>query len=154
MYNINYMDLVQKEKIILNYALKSSDIFSIVTKIRKPYSKIPPNFENLEIAEKLEPFVLNTFFERNEWPIKYLGRSKHQVMVLYKICKESRQIICELPSVFVPLDINLPEDICFYRDEKAWLTTISHEKIAFMDNPAEKDLKFFESNGIRFHSET
>lgn len=153
MYNVSYIDLIQKEKIILDYALKFSDAFSIVTKIQKPYSKIPPNFENPEVAKKLEPFAIKYIFDRNEWPIKYLTRSKHQIMVLYSACKESRQITNELPNVFLPLENNLPEDICFYRNEKAWLITISHEKIAYMDNPTANDIEFFKKNGICFYSE-
>lgn len=148
MYNIDYNDLIQNDKKILEYALKTSDVFSVISIIQKPYSRIPPNFKNLEFAEKLEPFVLKYLYNYYDWPIKHLSRINHSIMVLYKINSASRKIIIDLPNVFLPLENNLPQDICFFREGRPWLITISHEKIAYIDNPSINDLKFLESIGI------
>lgn len=150
MCSIDYADLIQKEKLVLDYAFRISSYFSIVAKFGKPYSQIPPNFKNPAFAQSFAPFLLKYIFDRNEWPIKSLSRSKHQVLVFYKSCKESREKINEFSNVFLPYQNDLPEDICFYRNSTPWLATISHEKIAFLSNAITEDYDFFQKQNIHF----
>ena len=44
----------------------------------------------------------------------------------------------------------LPEELCFYRDNKIWFTCISHENLLFIHNETKVDLEFLESNKIKF----
>lgn len=48
---------------------------------------------------------------------------------------------------------NLPEELCFYRDEKVWLTCVCHEKLLFIYNESFDDLNFFKNKKINFSYE-
>ena len=71
-------------------------------------------------------------------------------MIVYRICKGSRQALQTLPNVFLPLENGLLEDICFYRGQEPWLATVSHEKMAFIAQATREDVAFLEQNDIRF----
>lgn len=152
MFNINYDDLITKEKIILDHLLKNSKYFSVIAIYCKPYSQMPPKFQNSIFTDKLNPFVNKYIFNRNEWPIQNLSKSKHQVMITYNCSKNLIGIMNEFPNVFLPIENGFPEDMCFYRKEKPWFVTISHEKIAYMLNPAKSDIDFFLQNDIKFYN--
>ena len=70
-------------------------------------------------------------------------------MVVCRCCKESRKQLLLMPNVFLPIDNDIPEDICFYRNGKLWFATISHEKIALAVDVTKADLTFFKENGIK-----
>lgn len=141
---LNYDILIKKEKEIVEYLIKNSDFFSITAIIKKPYSQIPPVFN---YSEQFIPFVEKYIFDKQEWSIDFLGQRKHQIMVVCRCCKESSNVLAQMPNVFLPIENNAPEDICFYRNGKVWFATISHEKITFLQNPTEKDKNFFEAIG-------
>lgn len=44
----------------------------------------------------------------------------------------------------------LPEELCFYRDEKIWFSCICHERILHIHNETSDDLEFFTNNKIKF----
>lgn len=44
--------------------------------------------------------------------------------------------------------IEFPEDLCFYRDGNLWFKFISHEKLIFITNEEDSDIKFFKFNKI------
>lgn len=39
----------------------------------------------------------------------------------------------------------MPEDICFYRDGKAWMYFTTHERDMAIINPTDEDMAFFET---------
>jgi hypothetical protein len=60
-------------------------------------------------------------------------------------------MLIELPNIFIPLENDLPEDVCFFRNGIAWFVTISHEKMAFMQNPSKADLDFLSKENIKYY---
>lgn len=44
----------------------------------------------------------------------------------------------------------LPEELCFYRNKKIWLTYISHEELLFIYNETTADIEFLKKNNINF----
>lgn len=105
---INFNDIINNQAEILRYAGKNSDSFTVITTLKKPYSKRPPNFIHEKIMMELSPY-------------RYL-----------------------------PLKNGLPEDICFYRKQKPWFGSVSHEKMAFMWNTTESDCANLERLSIKF----
>lgn len=59
-------------------------------------------------------------------------------------------MLLKIPNIFTP-EINMPEDICFYRNGKLWFATVSHEKLAFIFDAKKEDLKFFLKKGIKVY---
>ena len=145
---VNYEDIIKNEPVVIDFLTKNSDCFSVTTVIKKPYSQLPPVF-NYDV--QLQPFITRYIFERKYWLVDFLGHLKHQIMVVCRCCKESRKQLLQMPNIFLSVDNNMPEDICFYRKGKLWFATISHEKIAFMINVEKEDIVFFEENGIKIY---
>ena len=147
--DIDYNDLIKNYYKIIEYAGKYSDSFSIITNLKKPYLKIPPNCEHDDFIKKFEPFILNSIVGIKKWP-GTITKDNHKVMYTYRICKESIKILLQTSNLFMPIENELPEDICFYRNKKPWLTTISHEKIACISCATKLDINFLEENNINY----
>lgn len=143
----DYETIVEKESLLIPYLVKNSNSFSVLPIIKRPYSQMPPDFN---YNAQFSPFAIKYLFDRKDWPVPYLSHLKHQIMVLCRCCKESRNMLASLPNLFLPLEHGLPEDICFYRDRKAWFVTISHEKMASAYNVTNTDITFFKAHNIRF----
>lgn len=142
--SVDYDYLCNNETHTINYLTKKSDSFSLSVTIKKPYSQHPPvfNYDTL-----LQPFVIKYILDRKDWPVDFLTRRKHQIMIMCHSSKESREALLQLPNVFLNLESEKVEDICFYRSKKIWFATISHERMAFMINPTAEDLSFFGGKG-------
>ena len=148
--NVNYEDIIQQEQIIIDFLSKNSDYFSVTVIIKKPYSQMPPVF-NYNV--QLYPYAVKYIFEKKDWLVDFLGQLKHQIMVVCRCCKGSRKELLQMKNLFLPVENDMPEDICFFRNGKLWFATISHEKIAFIINPTSEDIKFFKAQNIRFYNE-
>lgn len=148
--DINFSDLVTNYYEAIKYAGKFSDSFSVITNLKKPYSKVPPNCEHNEVIRDFEPFIVEHVIGIKKWP-GMMTKDNHKVMIIYRTCKEGRQILLEMPNLFLPIENELPEDICFYRNKKPWFATVSHEKMAFMLDATQEDIAFLQEQNIRFH---
>ncbi len=145
---INYQNIIEKEKTIINFLAKNSDFFSVLVLIKKPYSQNPPVFN---FSDKFTPFLKECLPYRKDWPINFSGQLKHQIMIICDCCRKSRMELMEMPNLFTPIEYNAPEDICFFRNNQPWFATISHEKLAFMLEPKDEDLKFLKKNSIDYY---
>lgn len=151
MYNriyVNYGDIVQNESLVIDFLAKNSDSFSFNPIIKKPYSQMPPYFI---YAEKLLPFIIKYIFEKQDWPVDFLGQLKHQIMVVCRCCKGSRKQLLEMPNLFLLEDNDIPEDICFYRNGKLWFGSITHERISFFTDITNEEVLFFQKNNIKIN---
>ena len=146
--DINFNDLIENYHEVIKYAGKYSDSFSVITNLKKPYSKNPPVCEHYEAVKCLEPFLTEHIIGIKKWP-GMITKDNHKVMIVYRSCKESRKILSEMPNFFLPLKYQLPEDICFLRNKKPWFATVSHEKMAFMLDATNDDITFLNENGIK-----
>jgi hypothetical protein len=149
---IGFNDAAKNNKILLDYCVRSSDSFSIITKLDKPYSKIPPNLEHHQYLESIESFLIEQVIGLREWPgTKVYSVEFHKVLNRYKCCKQTREYLVMLPNILLANQSNLPEDICFYRNEKPWLVTVSHENMIFMTEFTENDIGFLKKNEICYY---
>jgi len=147
--NINYENLISYYEKVIKFAIKTSDVFSIIAYQKKPYSVIPPFTDNDEFLEKLEPHLVNKKAGIRNWPGSATNNN-HRVLCVYNCCNLSRNELLQLPNFFLAIENNMPEDICFYRKGVAWLVTVSHEEYAFMYNSTEEDIAFLEENNISY----
>ena len=142
---VNYDALVDNESSAIEYLMKNSDSFSVTVITKKPYSQQPPIFDQ---SERFDRFIIKYYFDYETWPVDFLGRMKHQILIMCSCNKESRKMLSEMPSLFLP-EINMPEDICFYRNGKLWFATVSHERLAYIFDAKKEDLEFLSKHGIR-----
>ena len=148
MYNrvyLKYENIVNNYQSVIKYLSRTSDFFTFTPIISAPYSQMPPSFK---YSNGLQPFAIKYLFYKSEWLVDFLTPWKHQIMAVYRCCKQSRDELLKIPNIFLPNEFGAPEDICFYRDDKLWFATISHEKICFCIGLTDKDIKFFKENGM------
>ena len=138
-----------KTKKILMYLFEHSDTFSILVKIEKPYSRMPPNFRNTNLQKNLNPYILKYYYNRDQWPVSFLTKRKHQIMAVYTISPACRKEFEKETDLFFSAENNYWEDLCFYKKGKVWFITILHEKIAYTDNCNANDLDFWRKVGIK-----
>ena len=96
--------------------------------------------------------LLNLFLKKKDWPVDFLGQLRHQIMIICRCCKESRKELLKIPNLFITSDDDVPEDICFYRNDKLWFATVTHEKLSFMQNPTKQDLAFLKEHKNAFNN--
>lgn len=142
-----YDNLIEKKCEVIKYAVKTSDTFTLISNQVKPYSLIPPKCEFDDTMSILKPYIVNQIVGIKKWPGTET-RANHKVMTIYKSCSQAGKLLCLLSNIFLPLQNNLPEDICFYRNNDCWFETISHEKLAFGFELTKNDLMFFYKNEI------
>ena len=148
--NLIYDDIVRVEPEVIDYLTKHSDSFSVIIEIKKHYSQMPPSFK---YDIQLCPYVTEYIFYKKDWPVDFLGQLKHHIMAICRCCKGVRKELLQMPNIFLPIENDLPEDICFFRNGKLCFATISHEKMAFMPNPTNEDIRFLENHKIGFYKE-
>ncbi len=146
--NLNFRDLIKNYKEVIKYLSRNSDSFSLISNLKKPFSKQPPNFEHDKAMKSLEPYVEHFFVGIKKWP-GTITKDNHKIMIVYRSCTESRKLLVEMPNLFLPIENGLPEDICFLKNQKPWFATTSHEYTAFVISATETDINFFKKNDIR-----
>lgn len=90
---INFEDIIDHQVEILKYAGKNSDYFTVITTLKKPYSKRPPNFVHDKIMMDLFPYMVDYTVGIKEWPGTYRSGGSHTVMITYRLCKSSRYLL-------------------------------------------------------------
>lgn len=147
---VDFKSLINYYDKIIEYAEETCECFSVITKLEKPYSKVPPNCTHDKILEALSPYILRQIIGIRKW--SYNGtKDNHAVMNVYAYNKKSLNVIRSLPNMLLPLENGLPEDICFYRNDAVWLTTISHEEIAYIHSETKNDISFLKKLQILYH---
>lgn len=141
MYELNYGMLCVNFIEVLDYCFKNSDSFSLITTLKKPYTRIPPICEHDSIIECWKNCLINILPDIKKWPGTET-KCNHKVMFIYN-AKKFRRTYHNISNFFLAIEQNLPEDICFYRDKKVWLYTITHERNAVIVSPSMKDLDYF-----------
>lgn len=149
MIQLKYQSLVESYDTVITYAMRTCNCFSVITKQKKPYSKIPPCCEYDLKMDKFQSYLIHQIIGIRKWSNAGVN-DNHTVMNVYQCCKGARNAMLTFPCIFLPEKNQIPEDICFYRRNVVWLSTISHEKIAYIYYETEEDLDFLKRNGIMF----
>lgn len=125
------------------HAAKTSDSFSVVTEQVKPFGIDPPKCKHDEILNSISDYLIKQDVGVKSWPGTKTS-ANHMVLNIYRIVKSTRNWLNESPNLFVYRE-DLPEDICFYRDGKAWMYVTTHERDMAIINPTDEDMAFFET---------
>ena len=140
---IAYDILIENYRAIIRYAAKTSDSFSVVTEQVKPFSIVPPKCKHDEILSSISDYLIKQVVGAKSWPGTETS-ANHMVLNIYLMVKSTRNWLNEGPNLFVYRE-DLPEDICFYRDGKAWMYVTTHERDMTIMNPTNEDMAFFET---------
>ena len=146
---INYDDLIKEYTSFLDYAIDSSDFISLITYQIKPFIT-----DNLMCEHDKELSLIKTYLKRQIVGIRKWSnngtKNSHAVMNIYLCSKKLKRDISTLGNFLLPQDDNLPEDIGFYKKNRIWIATVSHEKLAFLYEPSERDIAFLKTLKVRY----
>ena len=145
-----YDDLLSNYDTFSSYLCNIASSFSLVSNMNKPYAQYPPAFEHHDAVKMLDPFLERYQAGIKEWP-GTTTKDNHKILLVYRLCRESKKLLRELPNFLLPQESNLPEDICFYRGKQCCFATVSHERMAFFSGATNEDITFFKNNKIRFY---
>ncbi len=124
---------------IIRFALQTSDSFSLVTTMRKPYSEMPARSIHDELLSPISAQLMSQIVNARNWPGTET-RTKHKLVNRYRIDGVSARWLENGPNLFRHT-VGQPEDLCFYRGETAWLGSTTHEGFLWVVDPTEKDRK-------------
>ena len=99
-------------------------------------------FNNVtDVLEKLYPF-LKEKKEQSEWPgTKYFGK-KSVIVYYYKTDEEAKRILLKFSnSLHSWVQPNLPEDLCFLKNQKPWLINTAHERASYFDTDDKDEIE-------------
>ena len=147
---LDYDNLVLNYISAITYACRTSDTFTLITKMKKPFQKHPPVTIHDVYLSQLIPFLISQDIGIKKWPGTITG-DNHKLMNTYKVCRETEKILKTSGNPFI-FSLDMPEDICFWRKGQPWLVTTSHEKIAYLENPTANDISFIENGFPDTHS--
>ncbi len=150
---IVYEDLIRNYKAFLEYAFKNSDVFSVITHLKNPdFNPLSTECRHDKILQTLKPYLVRQIIGIQRWSNDN-SSDNHTVMKIYASNKDSLEKMYLLDNFLLSIQNDLPEDLCFYKKNKIWISTVSHEDLAFLYSTSKNDLHFLESNHIDFFSE-
>ncbi len=118
-----YIDLRDKAvwRKFINYAFKTSDMFSLTNYCRSTDSTL--NYNYYQLTERLQKYEDNVFSKKlshgiwGEYSISYFECNFFTRSLILEISN-----ICELKFP------KFPEDICFYIKDKMWFKSRTHDE--------------------------
>lgn len=109
----------------LDVCFSYADVFSLT----KGYFA---DAETEKMLDRLKPYLIKDI-KTTHWFSYYVMPDNKKHVYLFKVCPESREIVIELyKSLLFGMGDEPLEDLCFFRDKKLFLGTVSHERICFL----------------------
>ena len=124
------------QKRVLTESIAISDVFSLT---EGPFKELDSD----ELRQQLEPYLLRTVKTRH-WFCSYVPAGYEKKVNLYRSCEETKQILIQSYHRLLgesPEPTTNLENICFFRDGKLFLGTVSHEYMCYAYPP---DNKFYD----------
>ena len=145
---IKYSDFVMHASGILSYAYKNCELFSLITEQMKPFSKRPPNCIHDKQLEQLNNSLDQQLVGIRKWANSGINRN-HTVMNVYRLDKNAYDFL-NTHMERILCDNSFPEDICFYKNRKIWISTVKVDELAFMYDASPNDLLFWDNENISY----
>lgn len=149
--DLDYEKLTEEYDTWIPYAMHTSDCFAVMSYLSQPYTGGMAECRHSRFLTPLQPYFLRCKTGFSEWPGTKIDTTvpkefqgwHFDVMLCYLACQEAADTLAKLSNLMV-CESGKPEDLHFYRGDHAWLFTTTHEKMASLENPSEKDLQFFQ----------
>ena len=143
---------------IIKYACQTCDAFGLTFHRLRPLKDNVLQIVEKEIYEKLLPYLIKNTFDETPW-----NREWGCVFTIYKSCTQTASILSKVGRITnwfayygeeqkrdLPwANMDMPEDLSFFRKNKVWLRTVMHEEIAYISNDTKEDVEFFKQLGMR-----
>ncbi|MFC3749048.1 hypothetical protein [Paenibacillus sp. GCM10012306] len=127
---------------VLQISMEVCDEFILV---KRDQMSLDPS--GIELLERLKPFFKEQRRD-DHWPgTRLFG---HYADIYYfQCCDEATEILLSYTTgLYSWVQPKLPDDLCFLRDGKPWLTNTAHEEQSFIDTDVEEELVRLEQSGL------
>lgn len=136
---IKYDYLIKNCDKFLKYAFRTCDSFALLFEADRPYKE-----GYVEASQEVHLDLKKYLIKQHPPSSRFYERiQKGHILNQYHCNRQTKDIILSLNNIF---DYNyeeyLPEDIKFYRNNKLWFSSVSHERTAVIDNATEQDISF------------
>lgn len=140
---IKYDKLIENKETFLKYAFRTCDSFALLFEADRPYKE--GYVEASEpIHEELKKYLIKQHSPASRF---YLYIPKGHILNIYSCNKQTKNIILSIESNFI-YNIEYPEDIKFYRNNKLWFDSIYHENIFDIFFATDEDIKFLKELNV------
>ncbi len=127
----------------LDICFKYSSYFTFT---QNGYTKYAKSQEHILFLEELTPFLIKRI-KTHHWHCYYVPKGYLIHVFLYKVDMEAKEIIKKhFNNLFLKEQMNnklgevskLPEDLCFFIEDKLFVGTVSHEEICHVYPPGDQ----------------
>lgn len=134
MYNLDNNPEGQAYKKLLDISFDICDEFILVRRHDMDFDE-----SALRIIEFLGPFLIE-MKKSSSWPGTTLLEQTADVY-RYRTAKEAQKVLLDVSqSLYSWVQPELPEDLCFYKNQKSWMANTAHEKQCIFENLSCDDL--------------
>ena len=134
MYNLDNNAEGQVYKELIAIAFDICDEFILVRRYDMDFDESAKR-----IIELLEPFIVE-MNQRSSWPGTILLEQTADVYK-YRTAKEAQKVLLDAAqSLFSWVQPGLPEDLCFLKNQEAWMSNTAHEKQCIFENLSPDEL--------------
>ena len=127
---------------LLRIAIKHSDAFGLSTFKSVHRKNLSDSY--FELLKVLSDYEIKDIYDWSLSPHYESGQTIH----IYLLNEITERILAQhdgLNSWRLP---DFPEDLSFYWNKKAWLTSISHEQLCFLNNAPAEALRDIQKEGF------
>ena len=136
-----------KYNILINYATKTCNLFSLVVKRNRKIFLKDNGYESA--LNNLHPYLLKK--DEKIRMCEATGTTFRDSDLNYYECNKHTKLILQMANSVFDWDGKIfPEELCFYRNKKSWLVCVCHEKLLFVYNETKEDIVFFEKEDISY----
>lgn len=139
----------------LRYALENSDAFSVVD-FRYTDRNWPRKKSCKNVLDALRPYRIK---KRNNavWPNMYVDtesefsmHNQQYTVMVYKTDPKVFDALCKPGSLFAWNFPKYPMDLCFYKNNKCWFSSIAHEEFVWLYTDSKEMVEELRRLGIPF----
>ena len=131
-------------KVFIGYALKTCNSFSLV------FEKQDSNKESYIHQEFFDCIKEDLISKKGIYIHPDTGTHFQDSEIVYFNCNHQLAQFFKANNIFDWNGVYLPEELCFYRNGKKWLTIVSHEREILVFDTSKSDIDFFEQNCIKY----
>lgn len=129
----------------VQYAIKTCDSLSLIYE-KTELDKTKYIFQ--EFHDCISEYML---FNKSVEYHPDTGTSFQNSDIVYYKCNDDINYALKIANgVFEWNGVNLPEELCIYRNNEKWFVCICHEKLSFIYNETKDDINFLKENKIEY----
>lgn len=147
--NVSYKDILCHCEALIKYLFENGDKFSLITLMERSHLIIPSHYKCSSVINELKGCLVNQLVGIRRWNNTETNQNIG-IMNVYKCCEATEEFMRNNLDVIIDPIGKFPEDICFYKKNSAWFSTVSHESLAFIFNPTYSDIQFLIKHHIGF----